>query len=274
MLKIIKESFRLTNNYLMIATPLILFSLITSLYLIFSAGGSRFGLLLTLILLFLMLGAFLSGWFYMITKAVKDSPEITKDYSFLSEFMTGVGEYFFNILGFIVITAAVSSGIVILSILAGKSLIGNPGVTYAQVSSAAASIEAMKAFSDSLTNEQILKINCWNILLLLTMIFNYLVIMLYAPAMYFKNKNPFVALWLNIKDLFSRRFFKNIGMFLILFVSYFILSMLNAFFGSNIICHFVLTLVNFYYVTFAAILLFNYYYSNFAKIGSEIDEVV
>ena len=221
-----------------------------------------------------MLGAFLSGWFNMIATTIKDTPEISKGYSLLSEFTSGVGEYFFRILGFIIIAAAISFGILIFSVFAGKSLIGNPGITQSQISSAVVSMEAMKAFSESLSDEQITKINYWNLLLILTMIFNYFVIMFYAPAMFFKNKNPFKALWLNIKDLFGRKFFKNVGLFFIMFISYFILSLLNAVMGNNIICHFILTLINFYYFTFAVILLFNYYYSNFAKIGSEIDTTV
>lgn len=275
MLKLLKESFKITNNCIIIATPLILFSLIASLYLIFSTGGNSFGQIATMVLFFLMLGAFLSGWFSMISTVVKNPPEKpAKDYSMLSEFPSGVGEYFLCTLGFIIFTFIVSSIILIISVLLGKHYIGSAGFTYAQMLSASANIESMRSFIDSLSQEQIIKINKWNILLLATMIFNYFVIMFYAPALYIKNKNPLFAFIISLRDLLSRKIITNIVLFILLFISYTILSILNVIFGNNIIMHFILTLVNFYYITYSIILVFNYYYTNFAKIGSEIDEIV
>lgn len=271
MFKIIRESFSITNNYIIIATPLILFSLITSLYMIFSGHGSNLGLIFSVVLFCLMVAAFLSGWFFMIVKAVQEPDGKS---SLLSEFPAGVGEYFVPILGFLFNTFIISSVIIIGAFLFGKKFIGNAGITANELSAAFASVEAMKSFASSLSDEQLMKINQWNLLLFSTMIFNYFILMFYAPTMFFKRKNPFVALWLSIRDLFSARFFKNVGLFCLIFVTYMILSAFNALFGSNIIVHFILTLINFYYVTYVAILIFNYYYANFAKIGSNVDKVV
>jgi len=271
MFNIIRESFKITNNYIIIATPLILFSLISGLYLIFSGHGSSLNIIFTIILFFSMLAAFLAGWFYMVTKAVKE-PEGKEN--LLSEFTAGVGEYFLPIIGFLFNTIVITIAIIIGAIFIGKKLIGSVGVTSSEVTAALASVEAMKTFVASLSEEQLLKINQWNIILFLTMIFNYFIFMFYAPTMFFKQKNPFISLLISIRDLFSRKVFKNIGLFSIIFITYMILSALNALFGANIIVHFVLTLVNFYYVTFIAVLVFNYYYSNYAKIGSTIDKMV
>ena len=73
MIKVIKESFLITNNHISIATPLILFSLISTMYLILSAGNGTLGLIISITLFLLMLGAFLSGWFYMIKKSVTEN---------------------------------------------------------------------------------------------------------------------------------------------------------------------------------------------------------
>ena len=71
-----------------------------------------------------------------------------------------------------------------------------------------------------------------------------------------------------------RNFIKNICLFVLIGIFYMLLSVVMSLFSSNIIMHFILTLIHFYYVTFAVVLLFNYYYSCYAKIGSAIDETV
>ena len=60
--------FKLTNKYIILATPLILFSLISNLYFAFSAQGKLLNLLIALFLILLMTGAFIAGWFNMIKK--------------------------------------------------------------------------------------------------------------------------------------------------------------------------------------------------------------
>lgn len=272
MLKIIRESFRITNGNIVIATPLIFFSILSSLYLIFSSGGSKIGLLFSAILFFLMLGAFLSGWFMMITKAVKENE--TEDSALIAEFPSGVGEYFLSVLGMIIKIIIISAVIIILAALAGKKFIGDPGVSYTQVMQSASDVETMKTFVNTLTPEQLLKINAWNTLFFLTLLFNYFILMFYPAAIFFKAKNPFKAFFISLKDTFGHKFFKNAGLFLLIFLSYTIISACSAILGKNILIHFILTLVNFYYLTFVSILVFNYYYSNFAKIGSNIDTSV
>ena len=271
MLKIIRESFQITNSYIIIATPLILFSLISSLYLIFSGHSSNIGLVFTLILFFLMLAAFISGWFKMVTTAVREPDGKAH---LLPEFTSGVGEYFIPVIGFMFNVIVISIALIVGCLLLGKKFIGAVGVPSSDVISAMTSLETMKTFVGSLSQEQLMRINKWNILIFSTMIFNYFILMFYAPAMFFKRRNPYVALWLSVRDLFSAKFFKNIGLFLIVFVSYMTLSAISTIFGSNIIMHFILTLINFYYVTFIAVFVFNYYYSNYAKIGSTIDKMV
>ena len=272
MLKIIRESFKMTNENVVIATPLIFFSIISSLYLIFSSAGSNIGRLIAVILFVLMLGAFLAGWFYMIAKVVKDS-ENTDD-KLIFEFPSGVGEYFLSGLGMIFKVTVVSLIIIVVTLLIGKKFIGGIGVSYEQFSNAISNVETMKAFVNNLSDEQLIKVNLWNALLFFGMVVNYFILMLYPAVIFFKEKNPFKAFFICLKDTFSHRFFKNIGLFLITFILYFLVSTCTAFAGRNIITHFIMTLINFYYMTFVAILVFNYYYSNFIKVGSNIDTTV
>lgn len=273
MFRTLRESFKITNNYLIIATPLILFSLFSSIYLILSSGGNTLSLTITAVLSYLMAGAFLSGWFYMIVKAVKNPNDEDKD-RLIFEFPSGVGGYFLSILGFMLIVIFVSIGFIILTVVIGKELIGTVGISLNAFSDALYSFETMKAFLQSLNAEQMHKLKMWNLLLFFGMLTNYFVMMLYSAVLFFKEKNPIKAFLINIKDTFGRKFFKNLFLFIFICITYLVLSLVIALFGKNIFAHFILTLINFYYLTYIAILVFNYYYTNFAKKGSEIDTIV
>ena len=269
MLSYIKDSFQLTNKYIILATPLILFSLLSSLYILFSVGGNLLSLLIALLLFGLMVGAFLSGWFFMIKTCVSN-PEQEDPNVLLKEFPAGVGEYFLPVLGLMINTMVISVLLILVSYFVGMKLIGDIGITPEALTKGMESFAAMKTFLGGLTQEQIFKLNAWNMLLFFTMSVTYFLIMFYSPALFFKDKNPFKAYFLSLKDLFSKKFFTNFGLFLILFVSYFILSIFTTLFGANVIMHFVFTLINFYYLVFIAVMVYNYYYKNFVQINEVV----
>lgn len=269
MLSYIKDSFQLTNKYIILATPLILFSLLSSLYILFSVGGNLLSLLIALVLFGLMVGAFLSGWFFMIKTCVTN-PEQEDPNILLKEFPAGVGEYFLPVLGLMTNTMVISVLLILVSYFVGMKLIGDIGITPEALTKGMESFTAMKAFLGSLTQEQMFKLNAWNMLLFFTMSVTYFLIMFYSPALFFKEKNPFKAYFVSLKDLFSKKFFTNFGLFLILFVSYFILSILTTLFGANVVMHFIFTLINFYYLVFVAVMVYNYYYKNFVQINEVV----
>ena len=272
MLNCLKESFRLTNKYIILATPLILFSLLSSLYILFSIGGNKLSLLIAFVLFTLMLGAFLSGWFFMIREGVKD-PDMEDPNFLIKDFPAGVGEYFLPVLGLIAVVFIIASVIVLLAYFAGMKLIGEIEIPAEVLSKAMESFAELKSMLLSLTEEQLFRLNAWNLLLFAAMTLTYFVIMFYAPAMFFKEKNPLKAYFVSLKDLFSRKFLQNIMLFFSIFVSYFILSILTTIFGMNIVMHFVFTIINFYYLVFMAVWVFNHYYINYARIGSQIDKL-
>lgn len=274
MLKLIKESFHLTNKYIILATPLILFSLLSSLYILFSVGGSVISLLIAFVLFVMMLIAFLSGWFFMIKKSISTELDDEEANSLIKYFPEGVGEYFLPCSGLVILAMFFTTVMLILAYFVGMKLIGNIGISAEVLSKASESMGALKALLASLSEEQFIRLNAWNLLLLVTMAITYLVLMFYAPAMFFKEKNPLKAFWTSLKDLFSRKFFHNALLYLVLFISYFILSVFTTVFGFNVITHFVFTLINFYYLVLVAMLVFNFYYTNYVKIGGNIDKMI
>ena len=273
MFNILKNSFDITNKYIILATPLILFSLISSLYLIFSINGNSAGVAFAVILFFLMLGAFLSGWLYMAKKCIIN-PENDDINGLLAEFPAGVGEYFIPICGIIIICIVITAIISGLTYIAGTKLIGDIRPLYQGLMNASSSASAIKTYITGLTTDELLKLNAWNLLLFTTAVSSHFVLMFYTPTLFFKTKNPFKALFIGIKDIFCRNFFKNVLLFIFIAMTYTVLSVVSTLGGTNIAIHFIMTLINFYYIVFVVIFVFNYYYKNYIQIGSNIDKMV
>lgn len=274
MFKYIKDSFNLTNKYIILATPLILFSLLLSVYvLVISSSNMIFALMFAFILVVLMIAAFLSGWFGMVKDCVSKD-DFEEPNMLIKNFSSGVGEYFLSVLGMIFNVFVLSALIVLAAYFTGMKFIGDIGITPEALSKSMESVTTMKEFLLSLSDTQLLKLNLWNLLLFASMSVTYFLFMFYPPALFFKTKNPFKALVASFKDLFCRRFFLNLALYLMIFITYFVLSIFTTIFGMNVVMHFVFTLINFYYLVFIAVLVFNYYYINFAKIGGNLDEKV
>ena len=68
--------FKLTNKYIILATPLILFSLISNMYLALSVHGRVINLIIAIAIILLMTGAFFAGWLNMIKTCIIE-PEST-----------------------------------------------------------------------------------------------------------------------------------------------------------------------------------------------------
>ena len=269
MLDIIKNSFKLTNKYIILATPLILLSLISGLYIIFSSNGNTISLIFAFILFFLMLCAFLSGWLFMIKKCITDDEQ--EPGAMISEFPAGVGEYFLPVCGMIVISLIIAFCTMAAAYYIGVKAIGDIKEVLQALSSASSSAEALKSYLSTLSVEELVKLNLWNVLLFCTAILTYFVLMFYSPALFYKTRNPFIALIKAFKDLFCRKFFKNLLAFMFVFVTYFVLSIFSAATPSNIFIHFIFTLINFYYMVFAVVFIYDYYYKNYVQIGANID---
>lgn len=263
----------ITNKYIVLATPLILYSLISSVYLSISlSGGKVINLIFAVILFTLMTGAFIAGWFNMIKVAVTDSDKEDAN-SLIKEFPSGVGEYFLPSLGVLFVMFLFMVVMLTGSYFIGVNTIGDPGVSVETLSNALKNSSALKAFVSGLSIEQLTKINLWNMLILGTTTLNYYLLFLFIPALFFKNKNPFIAFFVNLKDLFSRKILKTTGVFLIIFIINFILSVLSTILSANVFAHFILTLLNFYFITFVGVGIFYYYYHEFIKslIGQNVD---
>ena len=270
-----QKVYNLTNKYFILATPLILYTLFSSIYMAVSANGKLINLIIAFILFILMTGAFLSGWFFMIKTAITEDKQDEPN-TLIKDFPSGVGEYFLTTLGGIVNVTVITLLFIFASYFIGLHYIGDPNIAPDAFVKAFESPVELKAFIASLTEEQLYKIGLWNILILSSTGLAYFLVLLYFPAIFFKNKNPFIAFFVSLKDLFSKKIITTIGIYLLIFIGNFIISILSALFANNLILHFIVTLLNFYFITYASLGVFYYYYTNFVKIyiGQNIDTTV
>ncbi len=271
-----KKVLELTNKYIIVATPLLLFLFFVCVYfLVMMRDGNQIKLLFGLLLIFVTSIAFISGWGNMI-KSASIEKNYDEPYTIIKDFVPGVGEYFLPVLGSAFVFLVVNIAILILTYYAGMRFIGDIGVSSSALSNAMANQEALKTFLTSLSVDQLLKLNMWNILVLSTASMSYFFFMFYFPTLFFESKNPFKALWISIKNTFSKKILSNIGVYLIIFVLNFFISILSALFSANTIMNFVMSLVNFYFICGVAIGIFYYYNRTFVNshLGNSIDTYI
>lgn len=268
--------FELTNKYIIIATPLILFSLLSSIYLIFSAGSKGLlHIIAAVLILFLMGIAFVAGWGKMVKSAALEESADDPN-GIIRAFPAGVGEYFLPVLGLFFCVIVLNLLFLSAAVAAGLHFIGDAGININDFSKAMTSQESLRTFLSSLSVAQLLKINLWNALIVGTMTVLSFILFLYLPALFFTDKNPFKALCTSVRCIFCKKFFKTLGIYFLIFVVNFFISILSALFSGNVIMNFIMTLTNFYFICCVAVGVFYYYYHNFVnpKLGQYVDTMV
>ena len=266
----------LTNRYIIIATPLLLFTFFVSIYsFVIMRSSNLLGILFALILIILMTGAFCAGWGNMIKSAVSEK-NYDEPYQIIKDFIPGVGEYFLSVTASIGILGIINILVLALTYFAGINLIGDIGITSEALTRALASNEALKAFLISLDSTQLLKLNMWNFLILSVMSVMYFVMMFYPSAVFLESKNPLKALAVSVKKIFSRKFMKALGFYLLIFVINFAISISSALFAGNNIMSFLMTLINFYFICCVSIGIFYFYKINLtdSHLGNSIDTYI
>ena len=100
--------------------------------------------------------------------------------------------------------------------------------------------------------------------------------MFYLPAMFIETKNPFKSLIISWKRLFSKKFINNIGILILITITYLFISILVTLSTENLLFNFITTLVNFYFIIIIFVGIFYYYNETFCQehLGQNIDESV
>ena len=263
MIKIFKDSLKISYSNIIMATPLLVFLLLLNVYLVIAKNAVKAlpSTILFCITLLLMVSAFLAGWFYMIKSAVgayNNSTEADSEYTgLLKEFLVGIALNIKSFLGFCLLYLLIADIVFISVYNVGLKLIGSIGISVTQFVSATEAPVAMQALLESLTKEQLLKINYWYLLIFLAVQIFSLFTMFWPVEILYSAKNPILALFKSVFRVFMHP--KVILLFLGINLLNFVLMIFNYITMFNPITYFVMTLVYFYFIVYIFVLLFLYY---------------
>lgn len=275
MLKLYRDTVKITNENIILATPLILFMWILSLYIAYSksAVGSIPLLLLTSVTILLMTSAFLSGWFYMVKKAIHlskqvfvlDSDRSRAILNLIKTIPAGIGKYFLSFLTQIVVSIIIYILVGLAIYKIGTLFIGDIGIDATQLKAIlSSSTTEIKAFLDSLTFEQLIKLNNWNLLLMCTTSLLSFLLMLWIPEIMYNTKNSFIALFSSIKKIFKKPL-KSIKLFIFITILNFVLTLINSFSMISPFIYFLIMILYFYFLVYLVVLIFTYYDREFSE---------
>lgn len=274
MFKLFKNAFNLTNEGILLAIPLILFMWVLTIYIRFAKTvvDTIPEALSALITLLCMTGAFFAGWFYMVKKSIElskkefvlDEDRARELVNLAKSIPTGIGKYFLSFIGLSLLTIIIFALFGGLFYKLGMHYIGSIDFTAEQIRGAMASPEDMKAFLNSLTNEQIYKLGSWNLLLMAGTSLMSFLLMLWIPEIVYKTTNPFIALFKSLKKLFVK-FHKSLALFIYLTFLNIVISFANTFAVLHPLIYMTLMIIYFYFLVYVVVLIFSYYDKEFNR---------
>lgn len=268
MIKYFKNAFKITNENIILTTPLVLFLFLLSIYLSVAKNlqeNVSSAILLLCTILF-MLSAFFAGWLFMVKKAillskqtfVEEEEKAKASFNLIKEIPSGIGEYFLSFFGGIIIYIALFVFILFAAHQVGMHFIGKIGISLSELKIAFSSAVAMKSLVSSLTTQELQKLNAWNMLFLAVISVFSFITMFWSAQIVFKTKNPLSALFKSINFTF-KNLLSSLILFIYISVVNFAVSLLNAYATLNPIIYFVSMLVYFYFLVYVVVLVFLYY---------------
>ena len=275
MFKLFKEAFKTSNDCIILAFPLVLFMWILSFYFAFSNSvvNTPAEIILAFVTVLFMVCAFLSGWFYMVQQAIEvagqvyvlDEDRAKATMNLFKVIPFGIGKYFLSFIGMIIIFLIVVSLTGAAVYYTGINLIGNV-FTQEQITGALSSTQDMKAFIDSLSLDQLIKLNLWNMLIMGATTLLSFIFMLWVPEIIYCTINPFIALFKAIKKVFVK-FPKSVVLFIYLSFLNILMSFLSTFAIQHPLLYLLFMVVYFYFVIYVVVLVFSYYKHEYCGAG-------
>lgn len=269
MIKYFVDAFKVTNNNIILATPLILFMLLTTLYngVFGSANSNQIVAFLGLITYFLMWSAFLAGWLYIVRQAVlynfenlSREEKTRKSFGLMNLMLKGIGEYFLSFLGILFFEVIFFISFILLIHYIGVNLIGNLNIPLNDFVNAANtnSPEVLEEFMNGLPREEIVKLAKWIYLCLASFPVFLFFQMFWFPSVIKDTKNIFKAFWNSLKFIF-----KNFAVVFIFFIMigiiHFLMMMICGLMTINSILSYFSLLVYFYFMVYIVVLVFLFY---------------
>lgn len=274
MLKLFKNSFKLTNDCIILAAPLIIFLSILSWYLSYaiSTVDNVPKIVLAGITTLVMASGFFSAWFYMVKKTLKFTNKLfvfDKDRAkafgnLILSLPKGIGKLFLPFLGLISLSVILYGIIIsVITFLVWK-YIGSVNIELLNANNLMVSSKELFDEISQLPTKDLIVINCWYLLVLICSTITSFFTMLWVPEIVYSEKNPFKALYFSVKKIFIT-FPKSILLFIYINILTFIISLLNTFLMFSPVAYFIVLLLYYYLIVYIVVLVFSYYEQSFLK---------
>lgn len=267
MIELFKDAFKITNRNIILAIPLVIFVQIFELYSLYSRQhvDSTAKLVLASVTILFMFGVFCAGWFYMVKKAVElskrtfEAGRLHVSSELFKAIPDGIGKYFLSFAGVYVLFFVMQIILTPLVFLLGVRLIGPMDeASLKSLHAVAGNTAAVASFADSLTPEQIIFFGKWSLLFMLATTVIMYVLMLWIPEIIYKTPDAFTALGKSVVKVF-KNFSQTAGIFILLWLTGFVLLFLNTFAVGYPLLYFLMAVVMFYFTVYLVVLIFLYY---------------
>lgn len=275
MIKYFQKAFKITNENIILTTPLVFFLLLFSIYLGISqnAPANIISAILLLITILFMVSAFFAGWFFMVKRAIDldkqefiiDEDRAKASFNLIKEIPVGIGEYVLPFAGALILYTGLLFLLLFIGYQIGLHFIGNPGLNLNEMRSVTHSPDALKTFASSLSPEQLAKLKLWDFLFMGIMSVYYFITMFWPAQIIIKTKNPLVAFFKSLIFTF-KNFISALILFVYISVINFIISLIVSYSTIKPITSFVTMLaylvsmlLYFYFVVYVIVLIFLYY---------------
>ncbi len=244
MIKLILNNFKRTNDCIILATPMVLFMIITVVYSSFIATHAKTVnlALFSLITLLIMVSGLMAGWFYMVKKTLKlsdrtfvyENDRIKALRDLVLTLPNGVGRLFTSFLGFIIIS-------IFATVFAYYLIIGLIPVDKLQ------NLADFLFFNNYITA----------LLFIISSVLSFFG-MLWIPEMVYNEKNPFKAL-VNSLIITFKTFPKTLSLYVFIYLIYFVNMFAIQYLTPYPILVFILLVLYYYFLLYIVILVFTYY---------------
>ena len=275
MLKLFINSFKTTNDCIILATPLIIFMSILGWFLNFTIEGADTlpKIILGFTTLLVMSSGFLSAWLYMVKKAIRlsrkiiifDKDRIRALKALVLSLPRGIGRLFLPLLGVIglyfIFYGIIFSGSTY--IITHVSPTFNPEILGLHLNHLVTSNEIIKEINE-LTIDELTPFVYWYLLsTILVFVFNFVNI-LWLPEIAFSEKNAFKALRnAIIKNITTLP--KTLLLYIYLALLIIIITILSTILMFNPFLYFIVLILYYYFLVYIIVLLFTYYEQTFLK---------
>lgn len=274
MLKLFRQNFKITNDCIILVTPLIIFLSILSWYINFAFNSidDVKKLLLGIFTLFIMFSGFFASWLYMTKKTIEMSKKVyifDKDRAgdfarLLVALPQGLGKLFIPIIGATAIYIFIYFGIYCILNFMITKYIGYVDLSAIDIDSLNLSSKELIAFVNDLDINDMKVITAWYFSSAIAINVISFITILWIPEIVYKNRNAVKALFSAVKKCFNN--FKELFILYIFMLCIIkLLSIINTLLLFIPILYFFVLIITYYFIVYFVVLLFTYYEQKFTN---------